>query len=147
MVVYRRVAVLTCITCMFTVNELIAYKQVAVFVTCMFTVSKSDCLQATTRIQLWLRPTSPSCSLQSASLITRSISNSLKRSKFGANETTAMNSKTTRSVHRDRLKIHFLSSILIGKCLLKKFLANPFVFYIFDIIVWIIAYMLFKIQH
>lgn len=71
LVVYRRVAVLTCITCMFTVNELIAYKQiavfitcmftvseliaykqVAVFVTCMFTVSKSDCLQATTRIQL-----------------------------------------------------------------------------------------------
>lgn len=50
LVVYRRVAVL--ITCMFTVSELIAYKQVAVFVTCMFTVSKSDCLQATTRIQL-----------------------------------------------------------------------------------------------
>lgn len=52
LVVYRRVAVLTCITCMFTVNELIAYKQVAALITCMFTVSKSDCLQATTRIQL-----------------------------------------------------------------------------------------------
>lgn len=69
----------------------------------------------------------------------------LKRLKFVVNEIMVMNLKMMRLVYRDRLKIYFLLLILIGKCLLKKFFVNFFVFYIFDIIVWIIVYMLFKI--